>query len=181
MHKLLWSHETKEYLIRGRRETQCCCTYAKGEPASSLRSWSGGKNRKGWVKDSTSVVGWIEWAEESGWKAQRTPMHRHRKQRKAKHYWKYPICSSVGFKRPYYTLGGFPSSSVSYKSFLLQQMSPNLKTPHQKELFPHTEDTSHELLEHLVWSPIFAFVTYSHQYICTLLAWRLLEKYSSNV
>lgn len=37
-------------------EKKHCCTYAKGEPASSLRSQPGRKDGEGWV-DSTGVGG----------------------------------------------------------------------------------------------------------------------------
>lgn len=33
------------------------CTYARGEPASSLRSQPGGTDGEGWVEDSTGVGG----------------------------------------------------------------------------------------------------------------------------
>lgn len=35
------------------------CTYARGEPASSLRSQPGGTDGEGWVEDSTGVGGWL--------------------------------------------------------------------------------------------------------------------------
>lgn len=38
-------------------EKERFCTYAKGEPASSLRSQPGRKDGEGWVEDSTGVVG----------------------------------------------------------------------------------------------------------------------------
>lgn len=40
-----------------RHKYEECCTYAKGEPASSLRSQPGGKDGEGWVEDSTRVGG----------------------------------------------------------------------------------------------------------------------------
>lgn len=42
---------------RGGMEKEHRCTYAKGEPASSLRSQPGRKDGEGWVEDSTGVVG----------------------------------------------------------------------------------------------------------------------------
>ena len=51
----------------GRKKKERRCTYAKGEPASSLRSRPGREDGEGWVEDSTGVVGcgWNE-EEESG-------------------------------------------------------------------------------------------------------------------
>lgn len=58
----MWSDaqaETKETRGRGEAglEKERRCTYAKGEPASSLRSQPGRKDGEGWVEDSTGVVG----------------------------------------------------------------------------------------------------------------------------
>lgn len=64
-------------------EKEHCCTYAKGEPASSLRSQPGGEDGEGWVEDSTGVVGclfvdgmrrgkWVNGNEEYGVRTQTT-------------------------------------------------------------------------------------------------------------
>lgn len=58
---------------RGGMEKQHCCTYARGEPASSLRSQPGRKDGEGWVEDSTGVVGWLV-----GWNEQRKVGEGHR-------------------------------------------------------------------------------------------------------
>lgn len=52
---------------RGGMEEQRCCTYANGEPASSLRSRPGGKDGEGWVEDSTGVVGWSDGMSRGKW------------------------------------------------------------------------------------------------------------------
>ena len=44
---------------RSRIEKERCNTYAKGEPASSLRSRPGRKDGEGWVEDGTGGVGWL--------------------------------------------------------------------------------------------------------------------------
>lgn len=58
----------------GRWEKQLHCTYAKGEPASSLRSQPGGKDGEWWVEDGTGVVGWL-----GEWNEQRKVGERHRR------------------------------------------------------------------------------------------------------
>lgn len=89
MHKLLKSREMRgdAWMRRGETEKQRCCTYAKGEPASSLMSQPGRKDGKGWVEDSTGVVGWFDGMSRGKWvKARRCIWHGHRQQGKARAY-----------------------------------------------------------------------------------------------
>lgn len=52
-------HKGGTRVLRGRMEEERHCTYAKGEPASSLRSQPGRKEGEEWVEDGTGVVGWL--------------------------------------------------------------------------------------------------------------------------
>lgn len=74
MHKLSLNYETKERRMRrGRIEKVRWCTYAKGEPASSLRSQPGGKDGR----RTAQVVWWVFICFGGGWNEQRKVGEKH--------------------------------------------------------------------------------------------------------
>lgn len=91
MHKLLLSNGTKEHFKRVGMEKPHCCTYAKGEPASSLRSQSGRKDGEGWRTAQVWLVGWNEHRKVG-------EKHTHTQHRKAIHYYRRPILEAEALR-----------------------------------------------------------------------------------
>lgn len=91
MHKLLWIMRQRRHMYEERRDGKGALLYLRQGGARLLTEVTTRKEGWGWVGWRTAQVWlvvwlWVEWGEESGWKAWRSTWHGHRQHGKARAY-----------------------------------------------------------------------------------------------